>query len=1182
MRTFLHRSVLTRCRQGIVLAHASRGMALVPLVFALSGCGDISRLVTPGTRGPSGPALIAFTANVPRTSASATDVVALNVTSFYMRQDGTRVRIGAQVLTLTADASQSVPIPVDVGTCLADPAREISGAGGSGCVVVLSLSLVVNGAVVDEQEVGPLRLAPGATTTVAQPVTLIDVASISILQGGSVVVAASDVVPIVLGAAAKLDARVLDTRGQSVTDRPVVWSSDALTVATVDAATGVVTGVAVGTARISARVGTVSAGAQVRVQRAPAALTINVGSGGGTGTIRSTPAGIDCRVAGSSLSGTCTFSFPGESTVSLTSTPDAGSLFGAWGDACVSASVGLTCQVTMSQPRVASARFAALRRLTVGAGAAADGRGRVTGTGGLDCRIAGTLSTGVCSVDVAEGVAYQLTAVGEPLVSGGTQQFFAGWGADCANSTTSICMVTPGASNMSATARFLDVQPVVVSLAGNGGGLVTGGSTIACTRAAGSNSGVCGESATFGTQVTLTAVPDAQSQFGGWSGACSGQGTSCVTALTQSRSVLATFSRRQVTLTLVVNGPGLGSASATGAQPCALTGTQQTTNCSQSYDVGTAVTVSAAPASGSLFSGFSGACSGTGNCTVIMSGDRTVSVGFGVTQFALTVALTGTGAGSLVGSDGQTCVSTLSQTSATCTRMVNAGATVVLSAVPGVESNFDGYSGDCSGRGSCSVTMNAPRTVTASLSRKQVQLTLRLSGTGGGTVEGNGDAFCTMPLAQGPTACTKLVDYGATISFVGKPGTESLFEVFGGDCSGGTACSLTVTSPSTITASFRRRQVPVTLALVGTGAGSVSIDGSVACSLVAGQMASTCTRMTDVGTTISVSGAAIIASSFDAFSGDCTGVGRCTLVISAERTVNAMFTLRQVPLTVQLSGAGGGSVLLNGAPSCALAVAQGSSTCSRLVNIGTPIVLTAAETVESVFDGFGGACTSTTCTITPAAPIVVQGAFSIKQLPIALELRGTGGGSLSVNGTVACAMAVGQNSVDCLRTVSYGSVVTIAPAPTNDSSLDGMSGDCSGIAACTLTVQAPLRIRAGYTLRQVPINIALASVRLGHSGTVTINSTAVCTLSTTQLSVACTRMVPLGTTVQITVVLGAATGLEGFGGDCAPAGVRSGLTCTLGVSGPHDVSVLLNASSPLPPPSAPAAVSVKRGAGVQR
>jgi len=57
--------------------------------------------------------------------------------------------------------------------------------------------------------------------------------------------------------------------------------------------------------------------------------------------------------------------------------------------------------------------------------------------------------------------------------------------------------------------------------------------------------------------------------------------------------------------------------------------------CSRSYLLGTSVTLTAAPATGSTFAGWSGACTGTGTCTVAMTAARSVTAMF-----------TGTGGGS--------------------------------------------------------------------------------------------------------------------------------------------------------------------------------------------------------------------------------------------------------------------------------------------------------------------------------------------------------------------------------------------------------------------------------------------------------------------------------------------------------------------------------------------------------
>src|SRR5207302_1475579 len=75
--------------------------------------------------------------------------------------------------------------------------------------------------------------------------------------------------------------------------------------------------------------------------------------------------------------------------------------------------------------------------------------------------------------------------------------------------------------------------------------------------------------------------------------------------------------------------------------------------CAATYDSGSSVTLTAAPASGSTFAGWSG-CNGVSGstCTVTMSAARSVTATFNVQRFTLTVGEAGTGSGTVTSSDG--------------------------------------------------------------------------------------------------------------------------------------------------------------------------------------------------------------------------------------------------------------------------------------------------------------------------------------------------------------------------------------------------------------------------------------------------------------------------------------------------------------------------------------------------
>jgi hypothetical protein len=125
--------------------------------------------------------------------------------------------------------------------------------------------------------------------------------------------------------------------------------------------------------------------------------------------------------------------------------------------------------------------------------------------------------------------------------------------------------------------------------------------------------------------VTLTATADTGSIFTGWSGGgCSGTAP-CSVSLVADTTVTASFAiqppQRSLHLTKAGAGAGVVVSSPAGISCGAA--------CSASFDEGSAISLTATPVAGSVFSGWSGGgCSGTGPCTVVLSADATVSSSF--------------------------------------------------------------------------------------------------------------------------------------------------------------------------------------------------------------------------------------------------------------------------------------------------------------------------------------------------------------------------------------------------------------------------------------------------------------------------------------------------------------------------------------------------------------------------
>ena len=80
------------------------------------------------------------------------------------------------------------------------------------------------------------------------------------------------------------------------------------------------------------------------------------------------------------------------------------------------------------------------------------------------------------------------------------------------------------------------------------------------------------------------------------------------------------------TYTLTVSKTGSGSGTVTSSP----SGINCGSDCSENYNEGTTVTLTANPSSGSTFVGWSGDCSGTGSCIITMNSNKSVTVTFNI------------------------------------------------------------------------------------------------------------------------------------------------------------------------------------------------------------------------------------------------------------------------------------------------------------------------------------------------------------------------------------------------------------------------------------------------------------------------------------------------------------------------------------------------------------------------
>ncbi|NNF07260.1 MAG: hypothetical protein HKN21_10915, partial [Candidatus Eisenbacteria bacterium] len=159
---------------------------------------------------------------------------------------------------------------------------------------------------------------------------------------------------------------------------------------------------------------------------------------------------------------------------------------------------------------------------------------------------------------------------------------------------------------------------VFVQKAGSGSGLVTSVNP-------GINCGLdCGETYLLGTDVSLQASPDVGSVFTGWSDGCTGLGV-CDFAVSGDTTVTANFDLVENARQLTVTKSGTGGGTVVGVS----SGINCGSSCSGWYPTSTAISLTATPDPGSVFSGWStGPCSGNGNCVFPLDNDTTVNAVF--------------------------------------------------------------------------------------------------------------------------------------------------------------------------------------------------------------------------------------------------------------------------------------------------------------------------------------------------------------------------------------------------------------------------------------------------------------------------------------------------------------------------------------------------------------------------
>ena len=196
-------------------------------------------------------------------------------------------------------------------------------------------------------------------------------------------------------------------------------------------------------------------------------------------------------------------------------------------------------------------------------------------------------------------------------------------------------------------------------------------------------------------------------------------------------------------LSLAVTRAGSGSgtvASAPGGISCGAT-------CSASFAPGTTVTLTATPTSGSTFAGWSGACSGTGGCSVAMDRASSVTATF---DSSATISVSTIGNGRVTSAPAGIDCGT------SCSASFPTGSSVVLTALPAAGNVLRAWSGACTGTAtSCTLSARGSLSTTATFAAPSADLALAQSVAPASASAGKDVVFTITATNKGPDAATQ-------------------------------------------------------------------------------------------------------------------------------------------------------------------------------------------------------------------------------------------------------------------------------------------------------------------------------------------------------------------------------------------------------------------------------------------
>jgi hypothetical protein len=375
---------------------------------------------------------------------------------------------------------------------------------------------------------------------------------------------------------------------------------------------------------------------------------------------------------------------------------------------------------------------------------------------------------------------------------------------------------------------------------------------------------------------------------------------------------------------------------------------------------------------------------------------------------------------------------------------------------------FGGWTGACLTSGSaptCTLGMTEARTAGAGFTALARVRVLASAVGGVGVSSAPAGIACTLGDGSVSGSCEALFPVGTGVVLTAaEPGNARARAWTGCDETTRTTCTLALSGPDRSVSLAVDAPRTLSVSTFGGGSGVVTATG-IQCGRPSA-LGTQCTSSFPVGATVVLTAAPQSASRFDRWvGGACDGSTAPTCAVTfgtpLVEAVTAVFEVTTVPVTLTLTGSGGGRVRANGAVVCELSAQLSTTQCIVAFPVGQSVIFTGEPLGNGQFLGFGEPCADLdVCTRVIGEGLSISANFTSAPLAVRVDVVPASGSSgrgsiFSSDQSIACEVDGANTSGICSITRARGETITVFASDfvtegQIDLFLRWSSGPCAG------------------------------------------------------------------------------------------------------------------------------------------